>query len=213
MHRFTTLTIAALATIATACGSSSSTSSATTVDPAKATDTVTITKAWARTSPAQANTGAAYFTAVSTIDDQLIAAKVDASIAKTTEMHQTAPVGASNLPSVTGGGMPETSVAGSDTSMSATTMAGATGATMDATASTTGAGATATTMAPAMAMTPVDSIDIKAGSSLVFAPGGYHVMLKGLVKPLVAGQTFPLTLTFAKAGKRTVTITVRDDAP
>jgi periplasmic copper chaperone A len=35
-----------------------------------------------------------------------------------------------------------------------------------------------------------------------------HIMLIGLKKPLTAGQSFPLTLTFAKAGTRTVEVAV-----
>jgi len=39
----------------------------------------------------------------------------------------------------------------------------------------------------------------------VLAPGGYHLMLRDLKPPLVAGQSFPLTLNFAKAGALTTT--------
>ena len=40
-------------------------------------------------------------------------------------------------------------------------------------------------------------------------PGSYPVMLLGLKKPLVAGQSFPLTLTFAKAGNIPVTVAIQ----
>ena len=49
-------------------------------------------------------------------------------------------------------------------------------------------------------------VEIKSGlalaakSAVKFAPGGYHVMLEGLVKPLVAKQKFGMTLQFSKAG-------------
>jgi len=36
---------------------------------------------------------------------------------------------------------------------------------------------------------------------VAFDPGGMHIMLVGLKQPLKEGQTFPLTLTFRKAGK------------
>jgi periplasmic copper chaperone A len=49
---------------------------------------------------------------------------------------------------------------------------------------------------------------IPAGGSVVLKPGSYHVMLMGLKKPLVAGQSFPLTLTFAKAGNISVIVPV-----
>jgi len=59
-----------------------------------------------------------------------------------------------------------------------------------------------------MKMEPVDSLTIKAGDGVTFAPGGLHIMLTGLKQPLVLGQTFPLTLTFAKAGPVETTVTV-----
>ena len=52
-----------------------------------------------------------------------------------------------------------------------------------------------------MMMRPVAGIDVKAGSSATLKPGGYHVMLMDLKQPLVEGKSFPLILTFAKAGK------------
>ena len=38
--------------------------------------------------------------------------------------------------------------------------------------------------------------------------GGMHIMLVGLKQPLKEGQTFALTLTFAKAGKVNVKVPV-----
>jgi copper(I)-binding protein len=60
-----------------------------------------------------------------------------------------------------------------------------------------------------MKMLPVTSVEVKAGGRAVFKPGGYHVMLMGLKAPLKEGQSFPLTLTFEKAGKLDVTVKVR----
>ncbi len=59
-----------------------------------------------------------------------------------------------------------------------------------------------------MKMRPISSIDIPAGQSVSLAPGGMHIMLMGLKQPLKAGQSFPLTLTFVKAGTRTVNVAV-----
>jgi periplasmic copper chaperone A len=59
-----------------------------------------------------------------------------------------------------------------------------------------------------MKMRPVASIDIPAGQAVTLQPGGLHIMLVGLAKPLQTGQSFPLTLTFEKAGSRTVTVAV-----
>lgn len=49
---------------------------------------------------------------------------------------------------------------------------------------------------------------IPAGGSVALKPGSYHVMLMGLKEPLVAGQRFSLTLTFAKAGNISVTVPI-----
>jgi len=53
-----------------------------------------------------------------------------------------------------------------------------------------------------------DGLAIPAGGSVTLKPGGYHVMLIGLKKPLIAGQTLPLTLTFAKAGNISITVPI-----
>jgi copper(I)-binding protein len=59
-----------------------------------------------------------------------------------------------------------------------------------------------------MKMRPLDSLDIPAGRPVTFKPGGEHIMLLGLNGPLREGQSFPLTLTFEKAGAREVTVAV-----
>jgi copper(I)-binding protein len=60
-----------------------------------------------------------------------------------------------------------------------------------------------------MKMRPVPEIDVKAGDKAVLQPGGYHVMLMGLATPLKQGTSFPLTLTFVKAGNVTTNVTVQ----
>lgn len=52
-------------------------------------------------------------------------------------------------------------------------------------------------------------LPIPAKGSVVLKPGGYHVMLIGLKKPLTAGEKFPLTLTFEKAGNISLTVPVQ----
>jgi copper(I)-binding protein len=59
-----------------------------------------------------------------------------------------------------------------------------------------------------MKMRPIAGLDIPAGQPVTLKPGGEHIMLMGLNKPLRAGETFPLTLDFEKAGPRTVNVTV-----
>ncbi len=54
-----------------------------------------------------------------------------------------------------------------------------------------------------------DGLPIPADGSVALKPGSYHVMLIGLKKPLTAGETFSLTLTFEKAGNISVTVPVQ----
>ena len=60
-----------------------------------------------------------------------------------------------------------------------------------------------------MQMRQLDNgLPIPAGGSVVLEPSSYHFMLIGLKKPLTPGETFPLTLTFQKAGNISVTVPV-----
>ena len=52
-------------------------------------------------------------------------------------------------------------------------------------------------------------MDIPADSQVIFQPGANHVMLTGMDKPLKAGEQFPLTLEFEKAGKVEVQVEVK----
>jgi copper(I)-binding protein len=52
-----------------------------------------------------------------------------------------------------------------------------------------------------MKMRRVDGIDVAGGKSIVLKPGGYHLMLMDLKKPLRQGEKLPLTLVFEKAGE------------
>lgn len=74
-------------------------------------------------------------------------------------------------------------------------------------------GDTTMPMSGGMTMVPMESVDIPAGEDVVFEPGGKHVMLMGLAKPLAKGDSFELTLTFEKAGDITITVPVLDEAP
>lgn len=66
-----------------------------------------------------------------------------------------------------------------------------------------------------MQMSAVPNVVVPAGQDVAFAPSAYHVML---LQPkdralLVAGQRFPLTLHFQRAGDITVQVAVQRDAP
>jgi hypothetical protein len=54
-----------------------------------------------------------------------------------------------------------------------------------------------------------DGLPIPPKGSVTLKPGSYHVMLIGLKKALTAGEKFPLTLTFEKAGNMSVTVPVQ----
>ncbi|MFT5782650.1 MAG: copper(I)-binding protein [Pseudomonas sp.] len=64
-----------------------------------------------------------------------------------------------------------------------------------------------------MKMEQLNSVGIPAGGSAKFAPGGTHLMLFTLQKPLVAGERFPLTLQFEHAGKVEVEVVVEANEP
>lgn len=144
---------------------------------------VTVTGQWARTSPMATTMGAAYMTIETNVDDELVGAMVDASIAGMAEVHEMVPAseatdGESEMHS-------DTTMMGSDTTMAS----------------------------DAMVMQKVDKVSITAGTPLELKPGSYHIMLMKLVKPLETGTSFDVTLKFAKAGDVTVSVPVMEDAP
>jgi hypothetical protein len=54
-----------------------------------------------------------------------------------------------------------------------------------------------------MEMRAIDALALPAGKTVELKPGGYHVMLIDLVKPLAAGEKIPVTLTvIGKDGKK-----------
>lgn len=62
-----------------------------------------------------------------------------------------------------------------------------------------------------MIMTQLQSVDVPAGGTVEFDPGGMHMMLIGLKRDLKAGESVPITLQFAQAGDVAVQATVRDE--
>lgn len=57
-----------------------------------------------------------------------------------------------------------------------------------------------------MKMSPVAGIDVPAGKTVKLAPGGYHLMLMNLQKPLNPGDKVQLKLTFELADKKRETV-------
>ncbi len=186
--------LALASVLGAACGSDSASTSAgtggttgetgaeTTGAGAETAGAIEISDAWARTSPSEVDTGAAYMMIKGgTDDDSLLSIEVPSTIAGMAQIHEMVPVSG-----------------GSDSSMAMGS---------DDTTDGTGGG-------DAMVMQEVKGgLEIPAGKTVELAPGGYHVMLMELAAPLKEGSTFDLTLTFEKAGEKTVSVEVRTEAP
>lgn len=148
---------------------------------------IELTGAWARTSPAIATAGAAYLdiTNGTDVDDVLLEASVDPSVAAKVELHETVEATADD------GAMGEGMAGDAGEGMTSTSMAGS----------------------PMMQMVPVEEIPVPAGETVVLEPGGLHIMMLDLAEPLEVGTTIDITLSFEEAGDLVVTAEVRDTAP
>jgi copper(I)-binding protein len=58
-------------------------------------------------------------------------------------------------------------------------------------------------------MQDMDSLPLPPGKMVTLAPHGMHLMLMGLKKPLKAGQSVDVDLTFAKSGKMHLSVPVQ----
>ncbi len=61
-----------------------------------------------------------------------------------------------------------------------------------------------------MRMRQVDFIDVPADDMVTLEPGGLHIMFFELEKVPLLGESFPVVLTFEKAGDITVNFSVED---
>jgi hypothetical protein len=57
-------------------------------------------------------------------------------------------------------------------------------------------------------MRDVEGVALPAGQAVTLRPGGTHIMLMDLTRKLKPGDSFPLTLAFAKAPAASVTVSV-----
>ena len=65
-----------------------------------------------------------------------------------------------------------------------------------------------------MRMREVQSIELPKGKTVTLEPGGFHIMLMNLPKPIVAGDLIPLNLVVESGGKRqTVEVKAEARAP
>jgi copper(I)-binding protein len=65
-----------------------------------------------------------------------------------------------------------------------------------------------------MRMREVKVIELPKGKTVSLEPGGYHIMLMNLAKPIAAGEVVPLVLTVESGGKQqTVEVKAEARAP
>jgi periplasmic copper chaperone A len=153
---------------------------------------LTVTEVWSRATASAQDTGVLYFEiSGGPSDDSLIGVSVPTEIAAGAALHETVAVDTT-----------ATTMAGHE--LGGTTMAG------HEMGGTTMAGHDMGDVGGGLTMRTVGSVAVAAEATVVFEPGGYHVMMLGLVEPLVAGQTFEVTLTFAEAGEVVVVAEVRE---
>jgi copper(I)-binding protein len=62
-----------------------------------------------------------------------------------------------------------------------------------------------------MRMREVKAVALPKGRTVSLEPGGFHIMLMNLKKPIVAGDSIPLTLTIESGGKQQ-TVEVKAEA-
>ncbi|MEN9992810.1 MAG: hypothetical protein RLY83_380 [Actinomycetota bacterium] len=55
-------------------------------------------------------------------------------------------------------------------------------------------------------------IEIKPGETVTLDPGGLHIMIMDIAKPIVAGDKFEFTFQFKGADAQTITLTAKDSA-
>ncbi len=62
-----------------------------------------------------------------------------------------------------------------------------------------------------MRMREVKAVDLPKGKTVSLEPGGYHIMLMNLKRPIAAGDVIPLTLVVESGGKQQ-TVEVKAEA-
>lgn len=151
--------------------------------------TIEVTDAWCRTSAAMADAGACYMTISNggPADDTLLSVSVDTSVAASAELHETVSADAADNGSSMSTDMPMDDTSHDADHATETTMHGS----------------------GAMTMREVTMIEIEADQTVKLEPGGYHIMLMGLAKPLEEGEKVALTLNFDMSGEMTIDAEVR----
>ncbi len=168
---------------------------------------IDVTGAWARTSPAMAEAGAAYMTITSDDGATIVGVSVDSDVAGVAELHEVVPVE---------GAMEDMADDEMDGEMADGEMADGEMADGDMADGEMADGEMdhgGMDGEMAMTMQEVASIEVPAGGSVVFEPGSYHVMLLELPDPLETGEEFDVTLTLDDDTEIVVPVTVSENAP
>lgn len=162
--------------------------------PAPQGPKLTVSGAWARPAAEGVSTSAVYLTIKNEgdQDDALLGASTD--VAGKVELHQTKPMAEAQAgASMQAGGEAMKDEhgghAGGDMKME-----GQAGMQMGG---------------MAMQMVPVEKVAVPAGGTVELKPGGLHIMLMDLKRPLAAGDRFTVTLRFERSGEQQVEVEVR----
>lgn len=153
-------------------------------------DPVTVDGAWARATASAQTNGVVYFEITADHDDVLTRPVVDPSVAAEAQIHEVVPA-----EEMDDEAMDEMDHDDMDTDD------------MDTDADGDSA-------APEMTMRQLsDGLPLPEDETVVFGPGGYHVMLVDLAEPLEVGDEFDLTLEFEDSDAMTIGIEVEETAP
>ena len=76
-----------------------------------------------------------------------------------------------------------------------------------------GGGAPDDTGPDVISMTQLETVPVAADGTVVFEPGGNHIMLVDLTDPLREGETYTATLEFASGRSLAVDVVVTDNPP
>lgn len=181
-------------------------------------DSVSVQKAWARSSAGGQTTGAVYFDLTVSEDDTLVSADVPDSIADRAEIHEVvmSDMEDGDMDSSMEGDMEDGDMADGDMAdgdMESDEMESDEMDEMDDMEGSEDMEGM-DSMDGAMVMQELTSgLALDADETVSFEPGGYHVMLRDIAAPLEVGDEIELTLEFAEAGSTTLTVEVAESAP
>ena len=179
---------------------------------------VTVSNAWARPGTAGGNSAIYMDLTGGDRDDALVGATISSDVVETVEIHETVMADdAGDMDDMDGSGDMDGMDDSGDTADDSGDMDG-----MDDSGDTDGMDDSSDTDgmddsgdmddhgSGMMTMQPVESIEVPAGETVALEPGGYHVMLIGLVEDLEVGDTVEVTLEFESGETQAVTAEVKE---